>query len=145
MDTGELRFRFDSPPWIVDEHGCWVWQMALDRQGYGRVRRDGRNFGAHRWVYSVLVGPVPEGYDLDHLCRNPRCVNPTHLEPVTHRENLRRGAGYGGKETCGKGHRAFVRSRSGKRYCVECAREQAVRYRERRNELQRKRRADRSR
>jgi hypothetical protein len=115
--------RRDEPIWLEDENGCWVWQLALDRHGYGRVRRSGRSIGAHRWLYEQLVGLVPNGLELDHLCRNKRCVNPAHLEPVTHRENMRRSDGFGGAETCGKGHRAFVRSRSGKRYCVECNRE----------------------
>lgn len=75
---------------------CWPWPHAIDRHGYG-VKRDGeRTVRAHRWVYERLVGPIPEGLDLDHLCRNRACVNPDHLEPVTRAENLSRGASKGG-------------------------------------------------
>lgn len=77
--------------WTRAENGCWVWNGAKSPLGYGRVSRDGRWQEAHRVVYEDLRGPIPKGLSLDHLCRNPSCVNPDHLEPVTHRENLRRG------------------------------------------------------
>lgn len=73
------------------ETGCWVWCGATSWNGYGRVKRDGRLQWAHRWYWEQERGPVPVGYDLDHLCRNKPCVNPTHLEPVTKAENQRRG------------------------------------------------------
>lgn len=82
----------------VDQQGpdeCWPWIAILDRRGYGRFHLmvDGkrRTTHAHRVAYQLLIGPIPEGLTLDHLCRNPRCVNPAHLQPVTHRENCRRG------------------------------------------------------
>lgn len=79
--------------WTVDdETGCWIWDGNKDRLGYTGKRFDGKQTGAHRWVYTQLVGPIPDGMSLDHLCRNPSCVNPAHLEPVTHTENIRRGA-----------------------------------------------------
>src|SRR5690349_8419011 len=71
---------------------CWVWSRARDHAGYGGVYCDGHIVGAHRWVYQQLVGPIPDGLHLDHLCRNPSCVNPDHLEPVTVAENVRRGS-----------------------------------------------------
>ncbi len=71
---------------------CWRWTAHLDRKtGYGRLLVDGGMVGAHRIAYQLLVGPIPEGLDLDHLCRNKACVNPDHLEPVTQQENIRRG------------------------------------------------------
>lgn len=71
--------------------GCWEWTGYRNRGGYGVFNgRGGRRF-AHRAVYEQLVGPIAEGTELDHLCRNPGCVNPAHLEAVAHRVNLHRG------------------------------------------------------
>jgi hypothetical protein len=73
--------------------------------GYGGFRdAKSRMVPAHRWAYETIVGSIPEGLELDHLCRNPSCVNPGHLEPVPHRENLARGIGNGSKTHCPKGH-----------------------------------------
>lgn len=69
---------------------CWEWQGARDAFGYGRMTYQGRNQRVHRLVWIHLVGPVADGMELDHLCRNKSCANPDHLEPVTHAENMRR-------------------------------------------------------
>jgi hypothetical protein len=81
-DTELLWQRFARDP-----SGCWLWKGSLSKEGYGRVRRHG---WAHREMYELLVGPIPDGLTLDHLCRTTRCVNPSHLEPVTFEENVRR-------------------------------------------------------
>lgn len=71
--------------------GCWVWTGRMNRNGYGRAWFRGKEPVIHRVVWTVLVGPIPPGYLLDHLCRNRKCCNPAHLEPVTPQENTLRG------------------------------------------------------
>lgn len=89
---------------------CWVWTGAKGPLGYGRMGIDGKTVQVHRFAYEHLVGPIPEGLDVDHVCRNPSCVNAPggHLEPVTHRENVRRGtapaAANAVKTHCKRGH-----------------------------------------
>lgn len=73
------------------ENGCWLWIASKRRRGYGRFGPKGDQRAAHRVAYEALVGPIPDGLQLDHLCREPSCVNPAHLEPVTQLENIRRG------------------------------------------------------
>lgn len=69
---------------------CWVWCKSAS-SGYGQVRVNGKLYKAHRFYYEMEVGPIPEGKHIDHLCRNPLCVNPEHMEVVTLKENTRRG------------------------------------------------------
>jgi hypothetical protein len=113
--------------------GCWEWSACKDRHGYGIIwdTPTGNNLRAHRVVYEALVGPIPSGLVLDHLCRNPSCVNPTHMEPVTHRENILRGVGpaaiNASKTTCGEGHplageNLYIHPTSGARECRICRR-----------------------
>lgn len=69
---------------------CWLWKGVLTDQGYARTTFKGRSTGAHRKAYELLIGPIPEGLTLDHLCRITHCCNPDHLEPVTQEENTAR-------------------------------------------------------
>ncbi len=77
--------------------GCWDWCGWVAPNGYGQVRLMKKLYYAHRLSYLAFVGEIPAGLDLDHLCRNRRCVNPYHLEPVTRKENLDRGLNYRGR------------------------------------------------
>lgn len=77
--------------YFVGDGGCWEWTASRDAGGYGRVKAYGSMRVAHRVLYELLIGQVPEGLQLDHLCRNRGCVNPEHLEPVTRKENVNRG------------------------------------------------------
>lgn len=77
---------------VVKTDSCWLWVGHRQPFGHGRFTVNGKGVLTHRYSYELLVGDIPRGLDLDHLCRNPPCVNPAHLEPVTHRENCIRGA-----------------------------------------------------
>jgi hypothetical protein len=113
----------------VDE--CWVW-TGSKTNGYGKVKVPGSNTTArvHRLVYEALVGPIPDGLDLDHLCRNRACCRPAHLEPVTRRENLLRGntipAARAAQTHCSRGHEfsednIYIGTKGG-RECRACRR-----------------------
>lgn len=85
--------------------GCWLWTAAANPNGYGQIRLSKTVLKlAHVVCYELYRGPVPNGMELDHLCRVRCCVNPHHLEPVTHLENVRRGAGHGKETHCPQGH-----------------------------------------
>ncbi|MEV7013475.1 HNH endonuclease [Streptosporangium sp. NPDC051022] len=104
--TRDLNARFWNK--VNKSEGCWLWAGGLDSHGYGTIKVSGRKYGAHRWSYEYLVGPIPDGLELDHLCRVRRCVNPAHLEPVSHRENSLRSnslaAANAVKTHCKNGH-----------------------------------------
>lgn len=70
---------------------CWVWVGRMNRNGYGRMYHAGAEMMSHRLCYEAAVGPIPDGQLLDHICRTRCCINPAHLEPVTHSVNTLRG------------------------------------------------------
>jgi len=72
------------------ETGCWLWTGSHDKDGYGRAYFQKKMKMAHRVCYEFFIGPIPKDKELDHVCRVRCCVNPSHLEPVTHAENMRR-------------------------------------------------------
>ena len=110
----------------VGEDGCWLWTASLNGRGYGQymIRPSPKPTSAHRTAYLALVGPIPTGMELDHLCRVPSCCNPAHLEAVTHSENVRRGispaADCARKTHCDKGHSLDWVRPDGRRACRQC-------------------------
>lgn len=85
------RWGYFVPKVAISEDGCWLWTAATDTVGYGVFCVGGnRNVKAHRYAYLALVGEIPSGLECDHLCRVRRCVNPSHIELVTHSENVLR-------------------------------------------------------
>lgn len=113
-------------------NGCHIWTGATNgRYGLFFVSKasPGSAFRyAHRWAYERDRGPIPDGLELDHLCRNPICVNPAHLEPVTSRENNLRGlspaAIHARKTHCPQGHAYSGVNKRGERVCRTCNTEQ---------------------
>lgn len=106
------------------EDGCWIWTAHCNKRGYGKFGVGARIVWlAHRWAYTDANGPIPEGLELDHRCRTPACVRPDHLEPVTHRENMRRGS-RAQQTHCIHGHEFTaentIRKANGTRACRAC-------------------------
>lgn len=107
----------------VTTDGCWMWTAGTNGRGYGCYYHGKTTKRAHGVAYETLVGPVPEGKQLDHLCRQRLCANPSHLEPVTNRENTLRGIGTSAqnarKTHCPRGHPYTGHDKRGRR-CVVC-------------------------
>lgn len=111
---------------------CWLWTGSVKPDGYGSLWVDGRIIGAHRVSYELLRGPIPKGHEIDHLCRVPGCVNPDHLEAVTHRENMLRSkspvADHARRTHCPKGHplsgdNVYIGGKKYQRLCRTCRQE----------------------
>lgn len=74
-------------PKVEKTDSCWNWTGSLLRDGYGLFRADGKTVRAHRWIYAQTYGDLPLGYQVDHVCRNRKCVNPDHLRAATNKQN----------------------------------------------------------
>jgi len=115
---------------IIKTGNCWEWTGYIKSNGYGQLTQNGKTVLSHRVIYELYKGEIPHGLDLDHLCRNRKCVNPNHLEPVTRKENLMRGVGLTSqnlkKTHCPKGHEYngvnLYRDTKNFRRCRECNR-----------------------
>jgi hypothetical protein len=127
-----LRERFDAKWMCDDATGCWNWTAQINCGGYGCFSKNGRLHLAHRVAYELYQGAIPSGLFIDHLCRNRRCVNPAHLEPVTNQVNVDRGtvatvnrARQLAKTHCRNGHllsgeNLYIAPSSGQRVCRIC-------------------------
>lgn len=135
------------PSVIVDTNGCWIWTRSHTPQGYGVVsvpdkthKKGHRTIGAHRYFFEAFNGPIPPDLETDHLCRVRLCVNPAHMELVTHRENTLRGdtfpARQAARTACPKGHpysgENLIR-RGNRRGCRICTRIRQKQYMARRS------------
>jgi hypothetical protein len=125
---------------VVKTGSCWLWQGCVGSHGHGQLMYKTVRYQAHRVAYEEARGTIPEGLVLDHLCRQPRCVRPDHLEPVTNAENVLRGVSQAAlnvhKTHCHKGHPLAganlmhrVRPADGRHFrnCRICHREQGTR------------------
>lgn len=120
------------------EDGCLIWDGWTNDDGYGYVHHEGRDQPVHRVAYELAVGPIPDGHEIDHRCRRRACLEPSHLEAVTHAENQRRLSR--AQTSCRRAGHDWtdpnnVRVRkNGRRYCAECDRiDQRKRYRRRKS------------
>jgi hypothetical protein len=121
---------------------CWVWTAARTTDGYGCFKDGPKQVMAHRFAYEQVIGPIPDGHQIDHLCRNPSCVRPEHLEPVTPRENTLRGTGpsavHARKTHCIHGHEftdANTYMHDGQRKCRACQKTAHERLKRRRSAI----------
>ena len=125
FDDARLPKRFWNKVRTNGTTGCWEWNGARIGSGYGNIRISGRSVLTHRVAYEALIGVIPEGLQLDHLCRVRSCCNPVHLEPVTPQINALRGEGVAGKHArqthCMRGHSMVANpKRTGWRICLVC-------------------------
>ena len=135
MRNGPVQWRVWKYVNVTED--CWEWTGALSRDGYGKISDEATTRQAHRLVYEILMGPIPESLVIDHLCRNRRCVNPLHMEVVDALENTRRGvtarADGGVRMYCRSGHELTEANvyREPKRPAIRrCRKCKVLRYRE---------------
>lgn len=127
-NTEQIRRRITLHSMPEPNTGCWLWMGDSVKGGYGRTFVDGRKWLSHRAAYVAFVASIPEGLTIDHLCKQPACCNPLHLEPVTMKENTMRGNSFARinaqKTTCKNGHALAGENlytyKNGRRECRTC-------------------------
>ena len=135
--------RFDSGYVPEPNSGCWLWTKSTSKNGYANFAWDGRQSYAHRYAFGRFVGPIPSGTEIDHLCRVRSCVNPDHLEAVSHRANVLRGTSPSAfaarADKCKAGHEYTAgntrTAEGGRRVCRECHRLSVADYQRRRPDM----------
>ena len=125
----KVDFNGPVPEYRPELGPCWLWTAARNASNYGVFYpQTDVAIMAHRWAYEFCVGPIPEGLEIDHLCRTHNCVYPWHLEPVTHRVNQHRGMSFSGvnsrKTHCDNNHplsgdNLYIEVGGGRR-CIAC-------------------------
>lgn len=119
---GLSRFKFGSDErrfWNkvdIKQDGCWLWLASCNKYGYGAFRKNGKYIGAHVFAYELFNGKIEGDLCIDHLCKNRKCVNPSHMELVTRGENTRRGMADRPRQLfCLRGHQKTQEGR-----CLQC-------------------------
>ncbi len=144
LDLRSAGERFWAKVDLRGAEDCWPWTATITVSGYGQFWDGARLVRPHRWAYEAMVGPIPDGLVIDHLCRNRACCNPAHLEPVTHKENSLRGVSPNAvnarKTHCIHGHEfteanTILRPDKAGRQCRECKRLSDRRWRLERKEI----------
>ena len=138
---GDPRLRFwpkvnkdgPTPEHRPDLGPCWPWTASVNRDGYGLFSISGKFIGAHRFAFELAGGTIPEGCEIDHLCRNRTCVRASHLEAVPHLINMRRA--HEDQTRCAQGHplveENLWRTKTGGRICKTCSRRRVSEFHER--------------
>ena len=132
MDLDKIPERIKAKIDFEGPGGCWIWKGYVDPQGYGQLCYNGKpHIRPQRMIYEIMVGVIPAGLTLDHLCRNRACVHPKHLEPVSNKENVLRGTGLSAENArkihCKRGHEFTIENtyirrtpRGIQRLCRKC-------------------------
>lgn len=145
METIKRKSRKRLTAWerffnlVNTQNACWLWTGAHHAEGYGVFNPSGPLIGSHRWIYRQVYGPIPKGFEIDHLCKVTACVRPSHLEAVTPSENVKRSRSWhhfirsaSKVKACPKGHpyddENTYLDKQNCRHCKTCNREQAKKY-----------------